>query len=136
MAKLLVKKFASPDETRPFVSKGHAEIVHLGEGTIGRGVCEPGWRWSESVKPLAGTESCEVEHLGFVASGRMHVRMNDGEEVDLGPGDVVSIPPGHDAWTVGDEACVILDFAGMEHYAQSTAAGREVGSEQPQPGMH
>lgn len=136
MAKLIVRKFESPDETRPFASKGHAEIVHLGQGAVGRGVFEPGWKWSESVKPLAGTRSCETPHLGFVASGRMHVRMDDGEEADIGPGDVVSIAPGHDAWVVGNEACVILDFAGMEHYAQPAEAGRGAEAEPQQPGMH
>ncbi len=116
MAKMIVKKLDQPDETRPF-DNGRAEILNLGEGTVGRGVFEPGWRWSKSVKRIAGTESCEVAHLGIVQSGRMRIRMDDGEEAEVGPGDVILVPSGHDAWTVGDEPCVILDFAGMEHYA-------------------
>lgn len=117
MGSLIVKRFDKPDETRPF-EKGRAEILHLEEGTAGRGVFEPGWKWSECVKPVAGTETCEVAHFGIVQAGRMHVRMDDGEEGEAGPGDVLMIQPGHDAWVVGNETCVILDFAGMEHYAQ------------------
>jgi hypothetical protein len=133
MAKMIVKTLDRPDETRPF-DKGRAEILHLPEGTVGRGVFEPGWKWSECVKPIAGTDSCEVAHLGFVQSGRMHVRMNDGQEGEVGPGDVLMIPPGHDAWVVGDETCVVLDFAGMEHYAQRGAEatrGAEAAPAQP-----
>lgn len=123
MAELTVKRFSSPDEKRPFTSNGHADILKFGDGVVGRGVFEPGWRWSKHVKPIAGTRSCEVAHSGYVLSGRMHLVMDDGREVEIGPGDYAVIPPGHDAWTVGSEACVMLDFAGMEHYARS---GREV----------
>jgi hypothetical protein len=84
-------------------------------------VFEPGWRWSEDVKPLAGTASCENHHSGYVLSGRMHLVMDDGTEDDIGPGDLFDIPPGHDAWTVGNEACVLIDYAGMQHYAQPEA---------------
>jgi hypothetical protein len=136
MAQLIVKRFERPDETRPF-QRGHAEILHVDEGTVGRGVFEPGWKWSECVKPIAGTESCEVAHLGYVAAGRMHVRMDDGQEADVGPGDVMMIPPGHDAWVVGDEACVVLDFAGMEHYAERAAdAARRAGGPAAQPSAY
>jgi hypothetical protein len=136
MAQMVVKRFERPDETRPF-QHGHAEIVHLAEGTVGRGVFEPGWKWSECVKPIAGTESCEVAHLGFVVSGRMHIRMDDGQEGEMAAGDVMMIQPGHDAWVVGDEACVVLDFAGMEHYAEraSEAARRSAGPP-AQPGAY
>jgi uncharacterized cupin superfamily protein len=120
MAHVVVKKFERPDETRPF-QRGRAEILQLEEGTVGRGLFEAGWKWSECVKPIAGTDSCEIAHLGIVESGRMHIRMDDGEEAEIGPGDVIMIPPGHDAWVVGDEACVVLDFAGMEHYAEHLA---------------
>jgi len=115
-----VKNLDSPDETRQFVAKGKADIVQVGGVTVGRGVFEPGWRWSEHVKPIAGTDSCQVPHTGYVLSGRMHVRMDDGTEGEVGPGDAVAIPPGHDAWIVGDEACVMLDFSGMATYAKGS----------------
>lgn len=121
MPRMSVKRFESADEERRF-DKGRAEILRLGERTVGRAHFEPGWKWSECVKPMAGTASCEAPHLGFVVSGRMHVRMDDGEEGEAGPGDVLMIPPGHDAWVVGDETCVVLDFAGMEHYAERSAS--------------
>jgi len=118
MAGIEVKNFDSPDETRPFKGKGQADVVVVGGRTIGRGVFEPGWRWSENVKPIAGTESCQALHLGYVLSGRMRVVMDDGTEGEAGPGDVVSIAPGHDAEIVGDERCVIIDFSGFESYAK------------------
>ena len=80
---------------------------------VGRGTFEAGWRWSEHVKPLAGTDSCQVQHIGYVLEGRMRVLMNDGEGIEVAPGDVFNMPPGHDAWIVGDAACVILDFGGL-----------------------
>jgi hypothetical protein len=137
MTRMTIKRLAAPDETRPFASKGRAEIFRLEDGTVGRGVFEPGWKWSECVRPIAGTQSCEVAHLGVCLSGRMRVRMNDGTEADIGPGDLMQIQPGHDAWVVGDEPCIVLDFAGMEHYAERAAgAGRASGVEPQQPGMH
>jgi len=99
--------------------KGQVEIVKVGDGVVGKATFEPGWRWSEHVKPIAGTESCQAAHLGYVLSGRQTAVMDDGSELDFGPGDVVAIPPGHDAWVVGDEACVVLDFAGMGEYAKA-----------------
>jgi hypothetical protein len=107
----------SPDETRPFKDHGHMDVVTLGDFTLGRGVFEPGWRWSTDVKPIAGTESCQVRHTGICQSGQMSVLMDDGTEMQIGPGDVVVIAPGHDAWTVGDEACVLLD-TGVAAYAK------------------
>lgn len=118
MAEMEVRDFQSADEVRPFVDKGRVEIVKLAGGTVGMGTFEPGWRWSEHVKPLAGTDSCESAHMGYCISGRMVVRMDDGTEKEVGPGDVVVIPPGHDAWVVGDEPCVQVDFTGMETYAK------------------
>lgn len=109
----------TPHETRPFQAHGHMDVVTLGDFTLGRGTFEPGWRWSEDVKPIAGTESCEARHTGFCLSGHMAVRSDDGTEVNLGPGDVVVIEPGHDAWTVGDEPCVLLD-TGVAGYALPT----------------
>jgi Cupin domain len=125
MAKLTVRKFSSPDETRPFKSHGRVDLLTLGAGTVGRAVFEPGWKWSVDVKPLAGTESCEANHSGYVLSGRMHIVMADGEEADVGPGDYVVIPPGHDAWVVGNDSCVVLDFAGMGDYAQASRGEKQ-----------
>lgn len=138
MATITVKRFSSPDETRRF-EHGHVEILNFGEGTIGRAVFEPGWRWSNDVKPIANTRSCEVTHSCYVVSGRMHITMDGGEEVDVGPGDYVAVPPGHDAWTLGDEACVMIDVAGMEHYAQrqpTQAQSQDLPPAQPGMGMH
>lgn len=119
MANLEAKNLSSPDETRPFADKGHVDLVNLSNGAVGKGTFEPGWRWSEHIKPIAGTDSCQVPHVGFVASGRMKVVMDDGSELEVAEGDAVNIPPGHDAWTVGDEACVMIDFGGLEGYARS-----------------
>ena len=119
MADLEQKRFESPDERREFADgMGHADIVSVGGATIGRGVFEPGWRWSSHVKPIAGTDSCQVAHTGVVVQGRMAVRMDDGTESEVGPGDVVYIAPGHDAWIVGDEACIMYDVTGMPTYAK------------------
>ena len=111
------RDFSAPDEVREFVSNGRVELVNLAGGPIGKGTFEPGWRWSEHVKPLAGTDSCKVQHIGYVISGRMKVVGDDGSEAEVGPGDVFNMPPGHDAWTVGDEACVLVDFGGLHGYA-------------------
>ena len=118
MAEMEVKSFDSPDETRPFEGNGEALVVNLGGKVIGKASFEPGWRWSENVKPIAQTDSCQVSHLGYVVSGRMKVFMDDGSETEVGPGDVFAIPPGHDAETVGDEACVCLDFGEFGEYAK------------------
>lgn len=118
MAAMEVKNFDSPDETRPFEGKGKAEVVNIGGQTVGRATFEPGWRWSENVKPIAGTDSCEVAHLAYCVSGRMKVFMTDGGEGECGPGDVVAIPPGHDAEIVGDEPCVLIDFGEFGEYAK------------------
>ena len=113
-----VRSFDSPDETRPFEGKGEALVVTVGGKHVGKGTFEPGWRWSENVKPIAGTESCEATHLIYCISGRMGFRMDDGTEAECGPGDVAAIGPGHDAWTVGDEPCVMVDFGGFAQYAK------------------
>ena len=112
------KNFESPDEKRPF-DKGAINVITLGKKTVGRAVFEPGWRWSESVKPIVGTDSCQVAHLGYSVSGPMHVVMDDGSEVDLSPGDLFDIAPGHDAWIVGNEPCIALDFEGASNYAKA-----------------
>jgi quercetin dioxygenase-like cupin family protein len=118
MAELEVRNPDQPDETRPFVDRGRVDVVQLADGVVGRGTFEPGWRWSEHVKPIAGTDTCQSAHLGYCVSGRMAVRMDDGTEKEIGPGDVIVIPPGHDAWVIGDEPCVQVDFTGMEAYAR------------------
>jgi quercetin dioxygenase-like cupin family protein len=113
------KSFNSPEETRPFNDKkGKVDIVSVGDHTMGRGIFEPGWRWSEHVKPIAGTPSCQAAHTGYVLEGRMAVRMDDGSEVEYGPGDAFYMPPGHDAWIVGDKRCVLIDFTGVAKYAK------------------
>jgi quercetin dioxygenase-like cupin family protein len=117
-AKLRAQSMDSPDETRTF-EKGKMEIVNVEEVTAGRVTFEPGWRWSESIKPIVGTDSCQVQHTGYVVSGRMHVVMDDGEEQEIGPSDVYVIRPGHDAWIVGDETYVGVDFSSdMEKFAK------------------
>jgi quercetin dioxygenase-like cupin family protein len=118
MAGLERKRFDKPDETRPFQGKGQVEIVNIGDGVVGRATFEPGWKWSDHVKPIAGTDSCQAAHVGYVISGRQIIHMDDGTELEIGAGDIVSIPAGHDGWTVGDEPCVVLDFAGMATYAK------------------
>ena len=118
MAAVEVKNFDSPDEVRPFEGKGSANVLNIGGRVVGRGTFEPGWKWSENVKPIAGTDACQVSHLGYCLSGRMKVMMEDGSEGECGPGDVVAIPPGHDAEVVGDEACVFLDFGEFGDYAK------------------
>jgi quercetin dioxygenase-like cupin family protein len=108
------------DEVRT-TEKMRVEVVRLGGTTVSRLTMEPGWRWSEHVKPVAGTESCEAKHLGYVISGRMRVRMDSGEELVLEPGDFASIEPGHDAWVEGDERFVVLDIYSGEVYAKGAA---------------
>jgi quercetin dioxygenase-like cupin family protein len=118
MAGLEIKRFDSPDETRPFADKGQARVVNLGDNSALRGTFEPGWRWSDHVKPIAKTDSCQSPHLLYVLSGRMKVVMNDGTEGEVGPGDAARIDPGHDAWVVGEEACEVVDFGAMATYAK------------------
>ena len=120
MATLEVKSLDAPDETRPFTAKGKAEVVNVSGVAVGRGVFEPGWRWSQHVKPIAQTASCQAAHLAYVVSGRMRIKMDDGTEKEVGPDDVFVAQPGHDAWTVGNEPCVLVDFgASIGQYARS-----------------
>jgi quercetin dioxygenase-like cupin family protein len=119
VATIEVKSLDSPDETRAFeAGKGEAKVINIGGGTVLRGRFEPGWRWSEHVKPIAQTDSCESPHFLYMESGRMRVAMNDGTEAEMGPGDIARIEPGHDAWVVGDEAVVAIDFGPSEAYAK------------------
>jgi hypothetical protein len=111
----LAKSFVSPDEARTF-EKGKIEILNFTESgvTIGRGTLEPGWSWEKCIKPLVNTNSCQAPHTSYIISGRMKVRMDDGTEFEGGSGDTAVIPPGHNAWVVGDEPCVMIDFTGMK----------------------
>ncbi|MCF3105930.1 cupin domain-containing protein [Streptomyces roseoverticillatus] len=122
MAGLVRKSFASPEEVRPFEEgKGRLEMVDVGAGPVGRATFEPGWRWSQHVKPIADTDSCQAPHLAYGASGRIKVVMDDGQEEEFGPGDCMLCPPGHDAWAVGDEPCVVIDRQGFADYAKRKA---------------
>ena len=112
-----VKSLDTPGETRLFLQNGSVGISTLGSGTVGRVTCEPGWRWSADVGPLSGGSVCRVNRLGYAIAGRIRFATEDGPEVEAGPGDAFAIPPGHDAWVVGGETCVWIDFAGMETYA-------------------
>jgi hypothetical protein len=111
--------FGSPDEVREF-HNGKAEILQVGEAEIGRLVLEPGWRWSNDVKPIAQTESCEAPHFQYHVAGRLAIRMDDGTEFVAGPGDITSLPKGHDAWVLGDEPVVVVDWFGASNYAKAT----------------
>ncbi len=118
MSGIEIKSFDSPDETRPFEGKGRVEIITLRGREIGKGIFEPGWRWSDNVKPIAGTDSCQTYHLGYVLSGRMRVFMDDGSEQEIAPGNVFVIPPGHNAEVIGDEPCETLEFGQASQYAK------------------
>jgi hypothetical protein len=116
--KAILKSFGKADEVRTF-PKGKVELVNIGGGMIGRATLEPGWKWSTSVKPLAKTKSCEAPHFQYQLSGTLHIIMDDGTEFDSRAGDVTLLPVGHDAWVVGNEPVVLVDFQGMIDYAKS-----------------
>jgi hypothetical protein len=120
MAGVEALNFDSPDETRT-PDKTRVDVIHMGNSTAARMAFEPGWKWSECVKPVAGTDSCQVRHVGIVQSGRLHVAHDDGTELDLGPGEAYLIEPGHDAWVIGDEGFVGFEFEprAAEEYAKS-----------------
>jgi len=111
------KYFKSPDEVRTF-EKGKLELLNMNGGAIGRLTLKPGWRWSQHVKPIAGTEWCEAPHFQYHVSGRLHIVMSDGSTFEAGPGDVTALPAGHDAWVVGDEPVVVIDWSGASNYAK------------------
>ena len=123
MSALIRKSLDDPEETRPFTEgSGRLDLVNLDGGPVGRAVFEPGWRWSANIKPIAGTDSCQAAHTCYFVSGRMGVVMTDtGEEVEYGPGDFAIMAPGHDAWTIGDEPCVVVDWQGFAEYAKPAA---------------
>jgi quercetin dioxygenase-like cupin family protein len=113
------RTFNSPDETRTF-PKGKVELVTVGFVKFGRATFDPGWKWSVHIQPTAKTKSCEASHTQYHVSGRLHVRMDDGTEVEYGPGDLGHIPPGHDAWVVGNKPVVVIDVTGMADYAKKS----------------
>jgi uncharacterized cupin superfamily protein len=119
MAGIESRDFESPDETRT-PEKTQVNVVRMGDTTAARFTFEPGWKWSECVKPVAGTDSCQARHVGVVSSGSIHVVHEDGTELDLSAGDAYVIEPGHDAWVVGDDAFVGFEFESKsaEEYAR------------------
>jgi hypothetical protein len=117
MNKAEVKHFTEPEEVREF-PKGRVELTRIGDLIVGRAILQPGWRWSACVRPIAKTKSCEASHVQYQIAGVLRVRMDDGTEFDVKPGDMANIPPGHDAWVVGNEPVIALDFQGMANYAK------------------
>lgn len=117
MEKMEVKNLNKPDDVRTF-EKGKLELVKIGGAVIGRATFQPGWKWSDSVKPLVKTKSCEAPHFQYHISGILRVKMDDGTIVDCKAGDLSLLPSGHDAWVVGDEPVVVIDFQGMVEYAK------------------
>jgi hypothetical protein len=117
MAGVEARDFDSPDETRA-PDKTRIDIVRLSGATVARLTFEPGWRWSECVKPVAGTESCQNRHVGVLTQGRLVVRHDDGSEVEIGAGDAYVIEPAHDAWVIGDERAVGFEFESAEEYGR------------------
>jgi hypothetical protein len=111
------RDFTNPDETRT-PDKVIVELVKLGGGEIGRYTFQPGWRWSTCIQPVVGGDSCQVEHVGYLVSGTLHVSHDDGTEQDIGAGSVYRIGPGHDGWVVGDQSAVCVEFQGAAHFAQ------------------
>lgn len=123
LTKPSMKNLDSPDETRLF-DNGKFELVYLQDNTIARFALQPGWRWSKDVKPLVNTESCQMAHLLYILQGRLHVKMDDGTEFEAAAGDAVAIPAGHDAWVVGNEPVIAVDFGQMKDYAREIVTER------------
>jgi quercetin dioxygenase-like cupin family protein len=115
----LTKIAIDSGERRPFEQgSGQLEVVETDTGPVGRATFNAGWRWSEHVKPIAGTDSCQAPHMGYVISGQMTVQMDDGALEKYGPGDIMIAPPGHDAWVEGSDPCVVIDWQGVADYAK------------------
>jgi class 3 adenylate cyclase len=124
MVRLLRKRLDAPDEVRAF-THGRVEIFEIGDNVVGRTVYEPGWRWSVDVAPIAGTDLCMYHHLGYCLSGLLHVVLEDGTSLEIGAEDAFEIPPGHDAWVIGDEPWITVDFAGMRSFARPIVGSGE-----------
>ena len=118
LEKVVIKNFARPDEVRNF-EKGKVELVKVNGSLIGKATFEPGWKWSTHVKPIAKTDLCEAPHFQYIVSGTMKVVTGDGDEYTVKGGDVLKIGAGHDAWVVGSEKVVAVDFQGMADYAKA-----------------
>jgi hypothetical protein len=118
MAGIEVGDFSSPNETRT-PDKTKIELVNLAGGQIGRYTFEPGWRWSECIKPVVKTDSCQVEHIGYCVSGGLRIKASDGSEQDIVPGQVYRIAPGHDGWTVGSQPAVVVEFQGAGNFGKA-----------------
>ena len=112
-----LKSLDKAEETRPFEGNGFVDLVSVGGKAVARGHFEPGWRWSENVRPIANTELCEFQHLLYCLQGRMRITMRDGSEYEITTGDAISVPPGHDAEVVGQEECILLDIGEIDDYA-------------------
>jgi len=111
------RRFSEATDVRRF-PHGHITVVEMDDNVVGRMTYEPGWRWSVDIKPIAGGDACQFHHLGFTVSGRLRVQMSDGAEIETGPDEVFEFPPGHDAWVVGDEPWVGIDFEAMRTYGK------------------
>jgi hypothetical protein len=123
MEKAELKSFSNPDEVRTF-PKGKLELIKIGGSTIGRATFEPGWRWADSVQPLVKTKSCEAPHFQYHVAGTLMVVMDDGTQLECKAGDVSLLPTGHDAWVVGNNPVIIVDFQGMIDYAKESSKGK------------
>lgn len=124
MVRLLRKRLDQPDEVRSF-PHGRVEIFEIGDNVVGKTVYEPGWRWSQDVRPIAGTELCMYHHLGYCLTGVLHVILEDGTSLDIAAGEAFEIPPAHDAWVVGDDPWITVDFAGMRSFARAAVGSGE-----------
>ena len=116
MSRFELGNFSSPSETRS-MEKGKVDLINIGGGVVGRFTLQPGWRWSSHVKPTVKTEWCEMPHFQYQVSGRFHVLMSDGSEFETRAGEILFLPPRHDAWVVGDEEVVLIDWSGAANYA-------------------
>src|SRR5687767_13381010 len=125
MSGLEVKAFDQPDELVRF-ELGHVQLVRVGSMTFGREVLQPGWRWSTHVRPIVGTDWCEFHHVGYLQSGRFAIMPRDGEAIEVTAGAITDVAPGHDAWVVGDEPAVTIDFQGVEGWAKAPEPGERI----------
>lgn len=115
--KMQKKNFSTPDDTTPFPN-GEVRVITCCGTTFGHAVLKPGWRWSKDVKPIAKTASCQAPHTQYIMSGRIMIRMDDGEQMEAGPGDVIYVPPGHDAWVLGKDNVTAIDVTGLKDFAK------------------
>ncbi len=118
------RRLESPAEVREFLF-GRVEIYEIGDAIVGKQVFQPGWRWSDSIGPIAGTTLCEYHHMGYSMQGRAHIALEDGSSYEIGPNEAYEIPPGHDAWVVGDDAWIAIDWAGMRSFARPAVGSGE-----------